>query len=157
MAPVKHPLLDLVYNDEVARYVGMLERKVLVLTIRDLKMSALLELLTDEEWDDESLLAAENEEIKRVAVDSLQRRLGIPAPDAAKIVAERWEKFNKPAPDVAGTGEKIMTPITKKANDVVTFSRPFGSEEQFDPEHMVHDYLKRRSRKMAESPREGKG
>lgn len=149
MAPVKHPLIELNYNDEVARYVGMLERKVLVLTIRDLKMCALLELLTDEAWDDESILAAENEEIRKIAQDSLQRRLGISAPDAAKIVAERWHKYNQPPPDLNGTAEKIMPtdtspPIAKKASDVASFSRPFGSEAQFDPEAMVRDYLARR-------------
>ena len=149
MTPVKHPLLDLAYNDEVARYVAMLERKVLVLTIRDLKMCALLELLPDEPWDDESILAAENEEIRRIAADSLKKRLGIPHPDAVKIVNERWEKHNKAAPDLMGTAKKIMPedtspPIARKANDVATFSRPFGSEAQFDPDSIVQDYLKRR-------------
>ena len=158
MAPIKHPLLELAYNDEVARYVAMLERKVLVLTIRDLKMCALLELLTDEAWDDEGILAAENDEIRRIATDSLTRRLGISPPDAAKIVAERWEKYNKPAPDINGTAGKIMpkdtkSPIAKKANDVASFSRPFGSEAQFDPDSVVQDYLRRKGIKTAANER----
>jgi hypothetical protein len=157
MAPVKHPLLELVYNDEVARYVAMLERKVLVLTIRDMKMCALLELLTDEPWDDEHILAAEDKEIRRIAADSLQRRLGIPAPDAAKIVSERWNKHNKAAPDLNGTAKKVMPedtspPIAKKANDIATFSRPFGSEAQFDPDAVVRDYLKRRGHVSGVAP-----
>lgn len=99
MGSVRQPLLDLVYNDETGRYIGMLERKLLKLQLDDLKFRALLELLTDEPWDDYQF-GAEDAEIKKIAVDALKRRLQLTDEDARKLVAERWERHNPaPAPD----------------------------------------------------------
>lgn len=91
--------MDLVYNDETGRYLGMLERKLLVLTQNDIRFRALLELLTDEPWDDYQF-SEEDGEIKKIAVDALKRRLQLSDEDARKLVAERWERHNPaPAPD----------------------------------------------------------
>lgn len=99
MAPTRHPLIDLVYNDETGRYIAMLERKLLVLTQSDIRFRALLELLTDESWDDYQF-KEEDGEIRKIAMDALMRRLGISESDARKIVADRWQRHNPdPAPD----------------------------------------------------------
>ena len=91
MAPIKQPLLDIVYNDETGRYIGMLERKLLMLTLDDMRFRALLELLTDEPWDDYKF-TQEDGEIQNIAIDALKRRLGLSHEDARKLVGERWAK-----------------------------------------------------------------
>ena len=73
MAPTRHPLIELLYNDETGRYIGMLERKLVVFQQENLRMRCLLELLTGDMWDDYSF-GAEDEEIFRLAIDSLMRR-----------------------------------------------------------------------------------
>jgi hypothetical protein len=99
MAPIRQPLVDLVYNDETGRYIAMLERKVLVHTLNEIKFRALLELLTDEEWEDYQF-SEEDGEIRKLAEDALKRRLGLSDEDARKLVQERWERHNPaPAPD----------------------------------------------------------
>lgn len=99
MAATRQPLLDLVYNDETGRYIGMLERKITKYQLDDIRFRALLELLTDEAWDDYQF-SEEDGEIRRIAEDALKRRLGLSDEDARKLVAERWERHNPaPAPD----------------------------------------------------------
>lgn len=99
MASTRQPLLDLTYNDETGRYIGMLERKLVLLTLDDIRFRALLELLTDTDWDDYKF-SEEDGEIQKIAVDALKRRLGLSDEDARKMVAERWAKHNPdPAPD----------------------------------------------------------
>ncbi len=98
MTATRHPLIELVYNDETGRYIGMLERKLLKLQLDDLKFRALLELLTGDSWDDYSF-SAEDDEIKKLAQDALSRRLQISPSDARKLVNERWEAHNPGPPD----------------------------------------------------------
>lgn len=95
MSSTKYPLIDLVMNDEVARYVGVLERRVIMLTVDNLKLRTLLELLTDESWDDESY-PDDIAELKRIATDALVRRLGLTPAEAAATVASRWDGHNPP-------------------------------------------------------------
>lgn len=95
MAPIRQPLLDLVYNDETGRYIGMLERKITKYQLDDIKFRALLELLTDEAWDDYQF-TEEDGEIRKIAEDALKRRLGLSDEDARKLVAERWDRHNPP-------------------------------------------------------------
>lgn len=99
MAPIRQPLIDLVYNDETGRYIGMLERKVTKYQLDDIRFRALLELLTDESWDDYAF-SEEDGEIQKLAVDALKRRLGLSDEDARNLVSERWTRHNpEPAPD----------------------------------------------------------
>jgi len=99
MAATRQPLLDLVYNDETGRYIGMLERKILLYVQNEIRFRALLELLTDEDWDDYAF-SEEDGEIQQLAVDALMRRLQISESDARKLVSERWDRHNPaPAPD----------------------------------------------------------
>lgn len=126
MATMREPLVDLVHNDETGRYIGMLERKLLILTQNDIRFRALLELLTDEPWDDYQF-KAEDEEIQNLAIDALKRRLGLSHEDARNLVAERWARHNPdPAPDHTRTYLIGETPTPH----VVTQSRPIGEVQQ---------------------------
>lgn len=119
MGAIRQPMIEIVYNDETGRYIAMLESKLLKLTLDDIKFRALLELLTDEEWEDYQF-SEEDGEIRRLAEDALKRRLGISDEDARKLVQERWEKHNPaPAPDHTRTYLIGATPTPH----VVTKSR----------------------------------
>lgn len=99
MGAIRQPLIDIVYNDETGRYIGMLESKILYYQLNDIRFRALLELLTDEEWEDYQF-TEEDGEIRKIAEDALKRRLGLSDEDARKLVAQRWETHNPaPAPD----------------------------------------------------------
>lgn len=117
MTATRHPLVELVYNDETGRYIGMLERKLLKLQLDDLKFRALLELLTGDSWDDYSF-SAEDEEIKKLAQDALARRLQLSASDARKLVNERWEAHNPGTPDES-TRTYLIGPQAGKPKPVV--------------------------------------
>lgn len=124
MVATRHPLIDLVYNDETGRYIGMLERKLLKLQLDDLKMRTLLELLTDQPWDDYQF-ADEDGEIRKLASDALQRRLGLSPTDADTMVNERWERHNKaPVPEEMKT--YLIGPSQPSKQHVVTAARPIA-------------------------------
>lgn len=128
MTATKHPLIDLVYNHETGTYIGMLERKLVIMTIENLKMRSLLELLTGDMWDD-CKFEEEDKAIFKLAVDTLERRLQISHQDAVNLVTERWEANNPP--DVENTkswliGQRRMPP------KVVAHSRPIGNPPGVD-------------------------
>jgi hypothetical protein len=136
MGAIKQPLIDLVYNDETGRYIAMLERKVLYHTLNDIKFRALLELLTDQPWDDYQF-SNEDGEIQNLATDALKRRLGMTHEDARKLVQERWEAHNPPpAPDHTRTylvGETPTPHVVSQARSVVG--------DPSDPGYDVHKHL----------------
>lgn len=121
MTPTKHPLIDLVYNDETGRYIGMLERKLVLMTLENLKMRSLLEMLTGDMWD-ECRFEAEDKEIFKLAVDTLERRLHISHQDAINMVTERWEATNPP--ELAEDARTWLIGQPRKAPRVVSYSRP---------------------------------
>lgn len=129
MGALKHPLMDLVYNDETGRYIGMLERKLVKLSIDDLKFRALLELLTDEDWDDYHF-GDEDAELMKLAVDTLKRRLGLKDSDARKLVAQRWDKHNPPPADPSKFKTHLFGPSVQKTAvpHNVTIARPIEAE-----------------------------
>ena len=129
MASTRHPLIDLVYNDETGRYIGMLERKIIKYQIDDLKFRCLLELLTGDSWDDYKF-SDEDGEIRRIAQDALMRRLGISHSDAAKLVEERWSAHNPPEPDESTKTYLIGQP--RKTPHVVSHSRPAANPQPYD-------------------------
>lgn len=98
MAPTRHPLIDLIANDETGRYIGLLERKLLIMQRENLRMRSLLEMLTGDMWDDYRF-DAEDEEIFNLAVDSLMRRCQMSQEDARKLCEQRWQACNPPEPD----------------------------------------------------------
>ena len=129
MTPTRHPLIDLVYNDETGRYIGMLERKLVIMTTENLKMRALLELLTGDMWDDKQF-SAEDEEIKGLAIDTLKKPLNLSHDDATNMVDERWKATNPPEPDESAKTWLVGQP--RKTPHVVTYSRPIGTPAGVD-------------------------
>lgn len=121
MVGMRHPLIDLDMNDETARYVGALERKLLRFTLDNLKLRTVLELLTDQSWDDEAY-PDEAQELRRIAQDALVRRLGMSANDAAAVVAERWAKYN-PEEGTEATKTYLIGPAAVKRPVVAPQSR----------------------------------
>jgi hypothetical protein len=122
MAAIRQPLIDLVYNDETGRYIGMLERKLLVYAQNEIRFRALLELLTDEDWDDYQF-TEEDGAIRKLAEDALKRRLGLSDEDARSLVQDRWSRHNPdPAPDHTRTYliGKTPTPHTVHQSRVAT-------------------------------------
>lgn len=88
MVAMKSPLNDLKMDEQTSLYVGVLERQLMGLTINDARYRALLELLTGEEWDDMKT-DFEDGEIKKIAIASLEKKLGISNEAARKIVRDR--------------------------------------------------------------------
>jgi hypothetical protein len=132
MAPVRHPLLGLIYNDETGRYINMLERKITIMTLENLKMRALLELLTGDMWDDVPF-KAEDREIHSLAVDTLVKRLRISRTEARRIVDQRFNNFNPPAPEHDTSTYLIEKPEEPR---IVPHSVPLGQGAPFD--HKKH-------------------
>lgn len=128
MAPTRHPLLDLVYNNETGAYLGMLERKLVIMTTENLKMRALLELLTGNIWDDVTF-DREDKEIFKLAVDTFERRLGLSHQDALALANERWEATNPPDEEDVSTW---LIGKTRKPPRVVTHSRPISNPPGVD-------------------------
>lgn len=120
MTPTRHPLIDLVYNNETGTYIAMLERKLLIMTLENLKMRSLLEMLTGDMWD-ECRFEAEDKEIFKLAVDTLERRLQISHQDAINLVTERWEATNPPDLEDAKTW---LVGKPRKPPRVIAHSRP---------------------------------
>jgi hypothetical protein len=128
MTAVKHPLIDLVYNNETGTYLGMLERKLVIMTLENLKMRSLLELLTGDMWDD-AKFDLEDKAIFKAAVDTLERRLQISHQDAINIVTERWEATNPPELEDTKTW---LIGQPRKPQKVVAYSRPIGNPPGVD-------------------------
>lgn len=122
MAHIRHPMIDLVMNDETSRYVGHLERKVMHLTLEDMRMRALLELLTGDMWDDQDFRQMEDHQIQQVAVDTLKRRLNMSEGDARRLVADRWNRLNHPEQDLAPA--HLFGPKANEHPHNVTIARP---------------------------------
>ena len=128
MTPTQHPLIDLVYNHETGTYIGMLERKLVIMTIENLKMRSLLELLTGDMWDDCNF-EQEDKAIFKIAVDTLERRLQISHQDAVNIVTERWEATN---PSDLDDTKTWLIGQTRKPPKVVAHSRPISNPPGVD-------------------------
>jgi hypothetical protein len=108
----------------------MLERKLLKFQLDDLKMRTLLELLTDEDWDDYQF-KDEDEEIRKLAQDALMRRLGLSDADARKLVGERWSRHNPPEPDES-TKKYLIGPTRTRTEHVATHARPTEHPMPYD-------------------------
>lgn len=133
MAQTQHPLIDLVYNDKTGRYIGHLERKLLRLTVTDLKKSALLECLTGEVWDDTDFHDISDKEIRKIAVDALVAHAGMDDQEARKLVAQRWDAANPPSE--TALIKKFAGPAAPvQPTAVVPVSRSLEPGAKYDPE-----------------------
>lgn len=145
MAPIRHPLVDLVMNDETSVYIGHLERKILRYAQEDQKMRALLELLTGNMWDDTDFRALGDAEIQTLAVNTLKRRLNISEADAQNLVAERWNQAVAGPQDpetLKKTASYMFGPGRTKAEvpHNVTIARPIGGKTT-PPHYNVEKHL----------------
>lgn len=133
MALTRHPMLDLVYNDETGRYIAVLERQILNLTLSDMKKSALLELLTGDNYDDFSFKDnGDDGELRKIATDALERRTGVSREEAATLVQQRWEDNNPPEPD-ASTAKYLIGPDPNaKPTRTVPRSQPATNPQPYD-------------------------
>lgn len=149
MVAVQHALIDLPMTEDVARYVSMLERKVAVLTISELKKNCLLELLTDQMWDDERF-TAEDDEVRKIAETVLMKRLGMSPQAAKKLVAERWRKYQGPPPISAERGAALIAdehsdrPIPVRNQPKLTMGYPLNPPQPFDARAALMGYRQRR-------------
>jgi hypothetical protein len=121
----RHPLIELVYNDETGRYLGMLERKLVLMTLENIRFRALLERLTGDMWDDIDF-RAEDAEIHEIAIDALQRRLQMSREEARKLVDRRWEAANPPAPDPSLATFMVGVPKEAHPPIVVPHAKQIG-------------------------------
>lgn len=144
MTAVRHPLIDLVMNDETSRYTGHIERKLVKFTLEDLKMRALLELLTGNMWDDTDFHKMTDDQLQEIAVDTLKRRLQLSDADARAIVADRWTKANPTPPDPNDIKSRqfLFGPSVDKAKvpHNVVVSRPLGGKTT-PPHYNVQKHL----------------
>lgn len=105
MVNIQSPLVNLSPDADTATYIGTLERQLVLLVLRDVKFRALLELLTDQTWDDVAVDRFDNDQLVSVATAGVAMRLGISVEEAGAMVETRWNTHNK-AP-------AIYTPETK--------------------------------------------
>lgn len=125
MTAIKHPLLDLVYNEETGRYIAHLEHKVVHLTLEDCRMRSLLELLTGQMWSDENFKTKSDEDLQKIAIDVLKRRLQLSDEDAVKLVLQRWDGLNPPVPGQQGQPQVFAGPNPNMPHPhIVALSRP---------------------------------
>lgn len=137
MAPTRHPLIELLYNDETGRYIGMLERKLVMLERENIRMRCLLGLLTGDVWDDKPM-DSEDKEIFDLAVDSLKRRLQMSHEDARALVSDRWTELNPPPPDPALATYMIGPTREPAMPHVVSHARQIKPEQTAPFNHKKH-------------------
>jgi hypothetical protein len=133
----------MVLTDESARYIAIIEHKYKELLLENLRFRTLMEVLTDEQWD-EYPFSAEDREIKKLAVDALKRRVGLSDEDARKLVDERWERYNPPEPTEAALATvKKYAVGTGPTPWTITTARPIGDS---GPSFDVDKHLQGRGR-----------
>jgi hypothetical protein len=129
-----------VYNDETGRYIGVLERKLIMLERENLRMRALLEMLTGDMWDTYPF-DSEDQELFDIAVDAMEKRLGLSREDARNLCHERWEACNPPEPDPSLATYMVGVPQTqrphviswaKRIEDVVAKGASFDHKKHLE-------------------------
>lgn len=93
MATLQNPLAAMSGDEEMTRYVGVLERRLVLLTIQEVRFRALLESITGEPWDD-SLTDLDQAEVDQLAEKALMKSLGVTKIEAAKLVRVHKAKAN---------------------------------------------------------------
>ncbi len=93
MAVLQNPLQHMSGDDQMTRYVGVLERRLVLLTIQEQRFRALLEALTGEPWDDQ-YSDLEQAELDGLVEESLVKSLGVTKIEAAKMVRLHKQQAN---------------------------------------------------------------
>lgn len=93
MVAVQNPLAHMEGDGEMTAYVAVLERRLVLLTIQEVRFRGLLEALTGEPWDDQYADLGEDE-VNQLAVNSLMKGLGITKLEAEKQVKLHRQRAN---------------------------------------------------------------
>lgn len=93
MVAVQNPLAHMQGDEEMTAYVAVLERRLVLMTIQEVRFRGLLEALTGEPWDDQYTELGEDE-VNAIAVNSLSKSLGITKAEAEQQVKLHRQRAN---------------------------------------------------------------
>ena len=92
---LRNPLPDMRFDDpQVATYVGLIERRLLMLYYMEIRLRAALELATGTPWDSYNLADLEGDKLDNVVAEQMVRGLKLTKQDALKRVRENKEMAN---------------------------------------------------------------
>lgn len=95
----KVPLGDMTTDEKGAFYIAGLERKLIAMSINEMRYRTLLEMLTGEKWDTLSTDLNAGE-LKKIATTATQRRLARSMEQAEALVEANIAKANEsPEPE----------------------------------------------------------
>lgn len=106
MVALKSPLIGMQMDEDAAQYVALLERRIVGLTINELKFCTLLEISTGEKWDT-LRVDFEQGNLDSIAIQVIQKRMGVDEMDARRLLAE-YKRVS---------GDKSLTIAEKDALD----------------------------------------
>lgn len=96
MAATNVPLGDITTDEKGAMYIAALERKLIAMSVNEMRYRALLEMLTGEQWE-EINTDINKGELMKVATTATQRRMARSLAEAEKIVNENIAAANENA------------------------------------------------------------
>ena len=92
---LRNPLPTMRFEDpQIATYVGLLERRLLMLYYMDIRLRAALELATGQPWDSQNLADLEGDGLENVVADNMVRGLNITNQEALKRIRENRDITN---------------------------------------------------------------
>ena len=94
MAVLQNPLQHMSGDEEMTRYVGVLERRLVLLTIQETRFRALLESLTGDPWDDQ-YADLDQAELDQLVETSLMKSLGVTKSVASQMVRKHKVSANR--------------------------------------------------------------
>ena len=141
MVNVQSPLIGLQYDEQTGIYLGHLERQLAAYSVREARFRALLELLTEETWDDVELdIDNAGPQLMKLAEDTLVMR-GLDRTKARTLVIQRWNKTNKTLEDVS---INIRTPTAVAADsEEALINKPVAFD--FDAKTALQAYRERKA------------
>jgi hypothetical protein len=92
---LRNPLPDMRFDDpQVATYVGLIERRLLMLYYMEIRLRAALELATGTPWDTFNLADLEGDNLDNVVAESMVRGLKLTKQEALKRIRANKETAN---------------------------------------------------------------
>lgn len=92
---LRNPLPDMRFDDpQIATYVGLLERRLLMLYYMEIRLRAALELATGTPWDSYNLADLEGDNLDNVVADQMVRGLKLSKQEALKRIRANKETAN---------------------------------------------------------------
>lgn len=110
MAVLQNPLQHMQGDDQMTRYVGVLERRLVLLTIQEQRFRALLEALTGEPWDDQ-YTDLDQAELDGLVEQSIMKSLGVSQAEASKMVRLHKQQANSRNTDIGGEMVQKTPPV----------------------------------------------